>query len=394
VFLAKEKRLITMLNTLFNGKQKRALIEAQLQNTTLRAQNQQLQAQLEQAQARQNVAEGVFASLSNFGVSLQGIRQSFQGLASTLNEEKHSALQAASESDANRQALQKISGNLLQMFDRINDASVNVDGLNLRAGQISGIVQTIREIAAQTNLLAINAAIEAARAGVHGRGFAVVADEVRKLAGRTTTATAEISMLVSTIQDESGAAKAVMEAGAQDASRFSSESEAAMHGMQRLLELSHKMEVAIESSAVLSNIELANIEELTIKLEVYKVFMGLSQVLPEDLPDHTECRLGAWYYAGEGKSHFSKLAGYRQIEAPHEAVHKQARRAVSCYYAGDHAQALEALAAMETANLAVMSGLEQIVQRSPARPATAVPARSVQLPSPKRPPQMRLKRVA
>lgn len=357
---------------MFNGKLKRALAESLSHNKTLEAQIAVLQTQLAEAQARQTVADGVFSSLATFGKSLQGIQHSFQGLASTLNDGKQSVLMASSESDSNRLALQKMSENLRLMFDRITETSGNVEGLNRRADQIGGIIQSIKEIADQTNLLAINAAIEAARAGPQGKGFAVVAEEVRKLAGRTSSATAEISTLVTGIQDETHRAKAVMEAGAQDAGQFSSESEDAMHGMQRLLNLSQKMEKAIESSALLSNIELANIEELTLKLEVYKVFMGISRVAPDDLPDDTKCRLGQWYYDGEGKAKYAGLSAYRKIEPPHRAVHEQARQAVAYYYAGDYPQALTALAAMEEANLMVMSGLQQMVRENPTSVRTRV----------------------
>jgi len=98
-----------------------------------------------------------------------------------------------------------------RIANSVADSSKLVDKLNERSAQIGGIVQVIQEIAEQTNLLALNAAIEAARAGEQGRGFAVVADEVRKLAERTSTSTAEIRGLIEAIHHEVGEAVAGME---------------------------------------------------------------------------------------------------------------------------------------------------------------------------------------
>nr|WP_323001526.1 methyl-accepting chemotaxis protein [Denitromonas sp.] len=368
---------------MFGFKARQALAEAQAENTALKTHTAALEAALADAQARlaetqaqqqaqaarQALLDGVTGNIPRFGESLAGMRQSFAGLSAQLGEDAAMALTAAAESDANRAAFEQIAANLHAMFERISVAGASVEDLSRRAGEIGGIVQLIKEIAEQTNLLALNAAIEAARAGEAGRGFAVVADEVRKLAERTAKATTEIGTLVAGIQQETGNARTIMEVGAGNAASHSAESEAAMRSMQHLLGLSQMMQGTIANSSRIANAELANVEELTLKLEVYKVLLGLSDLKPGDVPDETQCRLGQWYYEGDGRETFSTMPGYREMEAPHKAVHDYARRAVERYLAGDAPGALDALTRMEEANLTVMAGMERILAQGPGRAA-------------------------
>jgi len=321
--------------------------------------------ELGQLRAQVDLHTGMFASLVNFNRSMDGLNESFSQLAGMLSGQREAAVNAAQESDGNRVAFERIHHNLRATFDRISEASVSVASLNEQAGRIGGIVQLIKEIADQTNLLALNAAIEAARAGEQGRGFAVVADEVRKLAERTSKATTEIADLIGEIQGGTNRVKTVMEKDAAEAKTFMEDSASAVQGMQRLLGLSQQIEAAILDASNISDAELANLQELGLKLAVYEVFMGKSQIQAEELPDYTQCRLGKWYHDPVVREMHANLPGYRDMEAPHKAVHEHAREAVRRFRAGQFDAALKSLAAMETANLSVITSMSRLLHRNP-----------------------------
>jgi len=328
---------------------------------------QELEQQLAQASDGQQaiakemqMAQGLYRNFHYFGDSMVQLQSTLSGMAATLASEKQVAVEAAQVSVTAREGTETMVTNLRQVVSTVGDAVSNVEGLSSRADAIGNIVSLITEISEQTNLLALNAAIEAARAGEHGRGFAVVAEEVRNLSKRTNEATQEIASQVAKIQEETGHTRDKMQTMAEQSEQLSAIGSSSSNGMGAILELSKKMEGVISAGALRSFVELAKTDHLVYKFNVYQVMMGVSNMGIDDFADHTRCRLGKWYYEGEGQGCFSRLEGYRELEEPHRAVHRHALEALAQFMDGNIEGSLQELEGMEQASMDVLRCLEQM----------------------------------
>lgn len=304
--------------------------------------------------------EDLLLNFGHFGVSLTESQSSLSAMAMTMKEEITAATKAAEMSSTSRDMMRQLSNNLSLLAGNSHGTMTQVEGLNASTEKIGSILALIKEIADQTNLLALNAAIEAARAGEAGRGFAVVADEVRKLAERTTKATSDISGLIGTIQHDTLQAKSSMSDLASQAVDFGHQGTAATEHIEGILDLSKQMEQVIAGAGLRSFTELAKIDHLVYKFEIYKVFMGISEKKAEDFASHKGCRLGRWYYEGEGRTCFSKLDGYQAMETPHQQVHQYGRDAVSQLLGGDFTGGAQQLTRMEEASMEVLACLSRM----------------------------------
>lgn len=224
-----------------------------------------------------NVAQQTRDSVNGQYGEIESVVTAVNQMSATALEVAKASEQTAMETDAMSQNVKQSEHSLMTameyvttMSDESLQAKEAVGRVSTSSDNISSIVEVIRSIAEQTNLLALNAAIEAARAGEQGRGFAVVADEVRALASKTQTSTDDITKLISSLQMEVSSASNVIDSGAEKAQQAVAQTEEALASINAMVAQID------EVSSQVTHIATAAEEQSAVTEEVNKNITGIS----------------------------------------------------------------------------------------------------------------------
>lgn len=174
------------------------------------------------------------AQITEAATAMTEMTATVEEVARNTQSAADAAARASEEAESGRAVVSDTVGAIQKLVDELNQATGVMDSLKADSDSIGGVLQVIRNVSEQTNLLALNAAIEAARAGEHGRGFAVVADEVRTLASQTQKSTEEIQSMIERLQSRADDAVRVMRQSREGVERTASDAGAAGESLERI----------------------------------------------------------------------------------------------------------------------------------------------------------------
>ncbi len=187
----------------------------------------------------------------------------------------------------------------------------------------------------------------------------MVADEVRQLAAKASDASQQIEQLVQQIITQSESIRTLTDDNQGCADEVASSAVQIDTVVTQVLAQSAQMQQVISHAATVSFLNTTKLDHAVWKQNIYELLQN--QCFDQPVNSHHDCRLGKWYYEGQGASLYSSLPGFRELEAPHALVHESGRLALEHAAAGDTTEQVMALQRMEDASMQVVQAIDSII---------------------------------